>query len=203
MLATVAVLLSSCSSNSKKALVLLKGDGTVDEKTKTITLKDGAGTKEATVDYNTSDKVTMTIKKDGGDATVDISEKGYYLLNAKADTVIGSYQKYTANTSQRTLTQDQLKRSIDSLTGLTEGKIPAGTKAFFVLPYTAVKITDNKDAIIVAPFHQMMRVEQEGDKEPEIYRFWNIQEIRETIAKLQALTVPVKKLEMTEPPVKN
>jgi len=201
MLAIAAASLSACSSNSKKALVLLKGDGTVDEKAKAITLKDGAGTKEVTVDYNTGDKVTMSIKKEGGEVvTVDIPEKGYYLLNAKADTVIGSYQKYTVE-GQKNLTQDQLKRSIDSLTALTEGKIPTGAKAFFVLPFSAVKVTENKDAIIVAPFHQMMRVEQEGDKQPEIYRFWNIQEIRETIAKLIILTKPVHKLEMTEPPV--
>ena len=86
-------------------------------------------------------------------------------------------------------TQEELKHGIDSLIQLTQGKnISAANRNFFVLPKTAVKISDNLDAFVVGPFHRMTSVEKDGDKVPEVYRFYSIQEIREIIDQLTALT---------------
>jgi hypothetical protein len=57
-----------------------------------------------------------------------------------------------------------------------------------LLPNTGVKITNNIDAHVVGPYHQMTSIAKEGDKDPEVYRFYSIKEVRELITKLEGLT---------------
>ena len=188
------IVLAACSSGNKKIIVYIKGNSTVNEDAKTITVVDGSGSDEKTIAYKTGDKVQLQVKGLGDDATVPIDNNGLYILNAKNDTIIGSYQNYSNPKSEAVVkTQEDLKHGIDSLVQLTEGKnISAANRNFFILPKTAVKISDNVDAFVVGPFHKMTSVEKEGDKVPEVYRFYSIKEIRETIAKLTTLTKATK-----------
>jgi len=189
------VLLYACTAHHKKVIVYLKGATTVDEASKIITITDGSGSDEKLMSYNSGDKVTLKIKGLGNDTTASIDNDGLYVLNAKNDTLIGSYQQY--NEPGKTIkvkSQEEIKRGIDSLIKLTENKnISAANRNFYVLPKTAVKISDNVDAFVVGPFHKMTSIEKEGDKVPEVYRFYSIKEIRETIAKATLLTIGEKK----------
>jgi len=186
----VLLMIAACSSSHKKVIVYIKGNSTVDQDAKTITVKEGSGSDEKAISYNTADKVGLKVTGLGEDATVSIDQDGLYVLNAKEDTIIGSYQKYgDPKKTQTVKTQDDLKHDIDSLKQLTQGKnISAANRNFFVLPKTAVKISDNLDAFVVGPFHRMTSIEKVDGKLPEVYRFYSIQEVRETIEKLTALT---------------
>jgi len=192
---TALVALASCSSNPKKVIVYFKGNSTANAETKTITVKDGPGSEEKVLDFNSAEKVTLKIEGLDADASVDIPENGLYILNAKNDTIIGSYQKYSdPKATQTVITQEQLKKDIDSLVQLTQGKnISAANKNFYVLPKQVVKVSDNIESFVVGPFHKMTSVAKQGDKEPEVYRFYSIKEIRETIEKLTKLTIAEKK----------
>ncbi|MFY7898913.1 MAG: hypothetical protein ACOVNY_01940 [Chitinophagaceae bacterium] len=192
---TALIALAACSSNPKKVIVYFKGNSTANAETKTITVKDGAGAEEKTMDFNTAEKVSLKIEGLDEDATVEIPENGLYIVNAKNDTIIGSYQKYSdPKTSQTVITQEQLKKDIDSLTQLTMGKnISAANRNFYILPKQAAKISNNIESFVVGPFHKMTSVAKEGDKEPEVYRFYSIKEIRETIQNLTKLTIAEKK----------
>jgi len=185
------ILLSPCANHNKKILVVMKGGGTADADSKTIVLKDGGGTEEKTIQLNSADKITLTIQKEDGKSTVDISDDGYYLLNGKNDTIIGSFQKYGVPTgSYTTVSQDALKRDIDSLQLLiTNNNVSPANRNYFILPYQAAKITNNLEAFMVTPYHRMTSIEKVGDKDPEVYRFWSIKEVRETLEKLKAMTV--------------
>lgn len=187
--------LSACSSGHKKIIVYIKGNSNVNEDAKTITVADGSGSDEKTISYKTADKVQLQVKGLGNDAAVSIDDNGLYILNAKNDTIIGSYQNYSdPKATSAVKTQADLKHGIDSLVQLTQGKnISAANRNFYLLPKTAVKISDNLDAIVVAPFNSMTSLEKEGDKAPEVYRFYSIKEIRATIDKLNLLTVSKKK----------
>lgn len=169
----------------------MKGNGTVDADTKTIILKDGGGTDEKTMQLNSSGKITLAIQKEDGNTTVDIDDDGYFLLNGKKDTIVGSYQNYAAPSDTfKVVSQAELKKAIDSLQLLIENKnVSAANRNYFILPYHAAKITGNIDAMIVSPYHRMTSIEKVGDKDPEVYRFWSVAEIRETIEKLKAMTV--------------
>lgn len=189
------ITLTACSSNTKRILVLIKGSGEINTDTKTITLKDGAGTEEKTADFNQSGTVSLQLKKDDGSTTtLQLPDKGLYVVNAKNDTVIGSYVQYSApKTAYNTIRQETIKHGIDSLSLLIEGKnVSEANRNFYILPYQTTRITANIDAFIVAPYHQMTSVEKVGDKDPEVYRFYSIKEIRQTIEKLKTLTAPVK-----------
>ncbi len=170
-----------------------KGAAEVDVNAGTILSKDGAGHEEQILNIN-SKKVSFKLTTPNGEATVEMLENGLYIINVKNDTIIGSYQKYTkADKAQNVLTQEVLKQKIDSLILLSEGKnVSAANRNFFILPNQATKISENNTAQVVGPYHQMRSAEMVDGKEPEVYRFYSIKEIREMIVKLQALTVAPK-----------
>lgn len=190
-----AILFASCSNNVKKIIVFGKGSINIDPDTKTIAVKDDGPADDKTTEFHHSSALNLTIQKPSGNVPVTIAENGLYLVNAKKDTVIGIYQNYDSKrATNKEISQDELKKDIDSLIQLTQNQnFSAANHNFFVLPYQAVKITDNVDAIIVPPFQEMPLMEQNGDKKPEAYRFYNVSEIRETIEKLKGFTVAQKK----------
>lgn len=192
-LLSVIVLLAACDKD-KKIVVMSKGEADINTDAKTIKATDGASHEEKTAIVS-GNKVVFKLSTPAGEATVELSENGYYIINAKNDTIIGSYQKYSdPGLAQNKITQENLKLRIDSLQLLSEGKnVSAANRNFFILPNHAAKITGNKDALIVGPYHQMRSAEKIDGKDPEVYRFYSIKEIRNMIGRLQALTVGEKK----------
>jgi hypothetical protein len=190
LLAAIACFLIACSNNHKTVVVMSKGKADIDLNAKTIKSTDGSGHEEKTLDINSAE-ISFKLNTPAGEATVDIKENGLYVINVKNDTIIGSYQKYSsAGEANKTITQEKLKQNIDSLKLLVEGKnISTANRNYFIVPNQATKITDNKDAQVVGPYHQMRSAERIDGKDPEIYRFYSIKEIREMIARLEALTV--------------
>ncbi len=170
-----------------------KGAADIDLNAGTIKSKDGAGHEEKKLDMN-SKQVSFKLSTPAGEATVEMLDNGLYIINVKNDTIIGSYQKYTsAKLPQNVITQESLKQKIDSLNLLLEGKnVSEANRNYFILPNQATKISANPLAEVVGPYHQMRSAEMIDGKEPEIYRFYSIKEIREMITKLQALTVAPK-----------
>ncbi len=170
-----------------------KGPATINTDAKTIESKDGSGHEMQELMLG-GDKVVFTLNTPAGQATVELLGNGLYVVNVKNDTIIGSYQKYgDPRLAQNAITQDNLKKQIDSLQLLSEGKnVSAANRNFFILPNQAAKITDNTEAMIVGPYHRMRSVEKIDGKDPEVYRFYSIKEIRETVLKLQALTIAPK-----------
>jgi hypothetical protein len=190
---SLLVVLAACNDTAKKVIVLSKGPADINTDNKTISSKDGSGHEEKTFVLG-GGSYSYKISSPGGEGTAEMKDNGLYVINAKSDTVVGSYQNYGAPPqTTASISQDQLKHRIDSLELLIQGKnISPANRNFFILPNQAVKISDNMDAEIVGPYHQMRSAEKVNGKDPEIYRFYSIKEVREAIGKLQALTVPEK-----------
>ncbi len=189
---TAIVLLASCKE--KKMIVMSKGEAEINTEANTIKAADGGGHEEKAVTLS-GNKTVFKLSTPAGEATVELLENGLYIVNVKNDTIIGSFQNYSnPSVSQQVMKQETLVKQIDSLQLLSEGKnVSAANRNFFILPNTAKKITDNVNAMVVGPYHRMRSAETVDGKAPEVYRFYSIKEIRETILKLQALTVPEKK----------
>jgi hypothetical protein len=190
IVAASTLLFMAC--HNKKIIVYANSDVAINEDAKTITQKDNEGHVDKEIDYKTGDKVDLKVQqKDGSTSNIEIPEDGYYIVNVKAkDTIVGGYQKYsTQQEANRIITQEELKRSIDSLQHMVEGKnTSAATRTFFIPPNTAAKISSNTDATVIGPYHRMTSMEQQGNKEPEVYRFYSVKEVRETIDKLMQHT---------------
>ena len=187
-----SICLLSCSKNEKKVIVYSKGVANIDKDAKTIkVLAGGTSQEEQTLNFNTAEKISFNIQSPAGNASVEINDNGLYIINTKTDTIIGSYQVYGApRTTTKVITQEQIKKDIDSLQQLVKGtNVSSNNRNFFIPPNSIVKVTSNINAFIVGPFHQMTSIEKEEGKEPEVYRFFTANEIRETIAKLQKLTI--------------
>ena len=190
LFATIHVL-TSCSE--KKLIVMSKGPAEINTNTKIIKATDGTAHEEKVVTV-TGDKVVFKLSTPAGEATVELLENGLYVVNVKNDTIIGSYQNYgDPKLSQNVVTQINLKRRIDSLQLLVEGKnVSKENRNFFILPNKAEKITENTESMVVGPYHRMRSVEKVNGKAPEVYRFYSIKEIRAMIVKMQSLTVAPK-----------
>ncbi len=168
-----------------------KGKATVNQDAKTITVESGGTShEEQTVEFIGNDALTLQVTTDAGKMSVDVPTSGYYVLNAKVDTIIGSYQNYSLPQSTgRTITQQDLKHRIDSVQQLLAGNATAANRNYFILPGKAVKITDNLDATLVGPFNSLTTLEQTGDKAPEVYKFYTSKDVRENMARLQKMTI--------------
>src|SRR6266487_539241 len=129
VIAAFTALLASCKGHTKKITVYANHD---------------VGHVANDIEYKTADKVELKVQqKDGSTSNIEIPEDGYYIVNIKAkDTIIGGYQKYsTSEEANRVMTQEELKRNIDSLQQMAEGKnTSAANRTFFIPPNTATKI---------------------------------------------------------------
>ena len=186
---TAILLLASCSSDQKRVVIFSKGSVEVNTDAKNIKVTDGAGHEDKTVDF-VGKNVEITLNTPSGEAKVTLTENGYYIVNVKNDTIIGSQVNYTSpELVNQVITQEALKQKIDSLHNLVNNvNVGKANRNFYILPNSAAHITDNFDAIIVGPFHKMRSAESKDGKTPEVYRFYSIKEIRETIAKLEGMT---------------
>ncbi len=196
----IPILLASCAGNQKKLLVLSHNGPAIDPDNKTIVCKSTTGHEEKELDL--SGNVSFKISTAAGDATLNMPEKGYYIMNLKNnDTIIGAYQNLvSADKGGTFITQVDLKKKIDSLQLLLEGKnVSDANRNFYILPNTVVKITSNPDAKIVAPYHPMTSFQPGDDGEaPEVYQFFTIKELRELLENLIKHT----KAEVPPPPAK-
>ncbi len=183
---------STCTSHNKRILILFKGNADIDGDKKTVVLKGGSGLGEKEVFYSTGDIINLTVtQEDNATATVAVKEDGLHFLNTTKDTILGSYQLYSdpGKASKNSISQETLRKSIDSLELLIQNKNVSPTnRNFFLAPGQVAKLSDNVEAFVVTPYHQMTSMEGKDGKAPEVYRFWSIKEIRETIDKLKGFT---------------
>ncbi len=190
-IAAAASLLVSCSENKeKKLLIIANKDAVIEEASKIITAGSD-GYQNKTIEYKTGDAISLKIKSAQGETSIGIPDNGYYIVNVKLnDTIIGSYQRFVkAEEANHRMTQDELKAKLDSLKLLVENKnVSAANRNFFILPNTAVKISDNTTAQVAAPYNPLTPLESANSKEPEAYQFYTIKQVRELIAKLEMLT---------------
>jgi hypothetical protein len=168
-----------------------KGDPEIQEKNGTIIGKDGVGHQETILSTSRGD---WKLESPAGKGTAELKEKGLYVVNVKNDTIIGSFQNYvSAENAGQVVSQETVIKKLDSLRLLVEAKnVSAANRNFYILPNTAAFITSNQEAEIVGPYHKMTSAYAKDGAQPEVYRFYSIREIRETIGKLEALTQPVK-----------
>ncbi len=167
-----------------------KGKATVNKEAKTVTIESGTSHEEQTADFSGGDALTLQVTTPNNKFSADIPQAGYYLLNAKTDTIIGSYQNYGAPASEtKVISQDDLKHRIDSLQQLLAGNVGDPKKTFYILPGKTVKITDNLNATMVGPFNSLTTLEQTGSKAPEVYKFYTSKDVRETLERVQKMTI--------------
>lgn len=174
--------MTACSGPGKKVKVYSSGKMTVNGTT--ITVESGTTHNEQELVVS-GDKITVS--KGGANTDYPLTEPGYYLLNLKNDTLVGSYQKVGTESVSKTLTQEDLAKSIDSLQQLMAGtNISAANRNFCIAPSKMVKVTSNINADIIGPFLKMPG-SFEGGKEYEIYKFSTNKEMMEVVEKLRKL----------------
>ena len=180
-------LLGACSSHEKKILLYADSKIQVDESQKNITITEGNTQVEQELTFHGADPVVLTIHGPKGQYTLEAGEDGLWLANLKTDTIVGSMQ-HTGETKQTRITQDELKRQLDSLNLLVKGaNLSAAAKNYFIVPGKIEKITNFTNAKIFGPFTPVPSAFDAGSV-PEVYKFYNLSEVNEIISKLTEMS---------------
>lgn len=152
-----------------------------------IAMKDGSGYAEQTVEVTGDKAVSWNVETPAGKTTITIPEdKGFYILNLKTDTIVGAEQIMGRDLGTRTISQEELKVKIDSLTKLTAGA-NVSSHNYFILPKQLIKISPNIEAKVFGPFNKIpstLEADKNGNA-PELYKFYTNTEMRELIANLK------------------
>ncbi len=164
-----------CSTPSATKKVLIVGRGKITAKDNKVTMTDGSGYAEETVEIDEDKPVSWNVTTPSGTTTINIPEgAGFYLLNLKTDTIVGSQQNLGSDLGGRTMTQEELKVKIDSLVQLTTGaNVSAAAHNYFIVPSQIVKVSTNADVKVFGPFTKIpgsMEADKDG-KAPEVYKF--------------------------------
>jgi hypothetical protein len=190
--AGAVVVLASCGKTEagKKVLIISRGDITANANN--ITIKGTTGSAEKLIEI-TDDKIAeLNVDGPNGKSSIKLpGEKGYYILNLRADSLVGSEQKIgTDISSSRTISQEEIKLKIDSLTKLTQGANVTAGANFLVAPNEIKKISSNANARVFGPFVKIPgKIDAApGGGTPEIYKFYTTNEMREQIKKFEAMT---------------
>ena len=179
--------LVACSSHQKKILVYANSKIIVDESQKKITIQDGTTQVETELNFNSSDPVVLDITDPRTKYSVAATDDGYWLANLGMDTIVGSLQ-HTGTTKQTRITQEQLQVQLDSLNKLVKGaNISAAAKNYFILPGKIEKITSLTGAKIFGPYTPVPGAFDAGSV-PEVYKFYNINEVYDIIRKLTEMS---------------
>jgi hypothetical protein len=180
--------MASCSSHQKKILIYASSDIGVDDAQKNITLTEGTTHHEKELDYSGSDPVTLNVQSPSGKFSLEATDDGLYIANLKNDTVVGSYQHVGAGSNTK-ITQEQLRRQLDSLQQLIVGQnVNAANKNYFIPPGKMVKINTSGTAKIFGPYTSIPSSFDAGSVS-EVYKFYTDKEVREIIDKLIPMTI--------------
>lgn len=168
------------------------GRGEITAKDNNISMTDGSGYTEQTVEINGDKPVTWNVTTPSGKTTVNIpQEKGFYILNLKSDTIVGAEQIMGKDLGGRTISQEELKVKIDSLTKLTTGSnVSADGHNYFIVPNQLIKVSSNMDVKVFGPFTKIpgtLDADKNGNA-PQLYKFYTNSEMRDLIDNLKKMT---------------
>jgi hypothetical protein len=177
--------LSSCGH--KKIWVYAGNKIEVDESQKNIKVSEGTTHNEQALEFSGSSPVTLQVQSPSGKFSLEATENGLYILNLEKDTLVGSFQHIGADNGKIVYTPELLKKTVDSLQQLIEGKnISDANKNFFIPPGKIGRVSANIDARIFGPYTTVPSG-FDASTVPELYKFYTIEEVREIIAKLSAI----------------
>jgi hypothetical protein len=182
---TALLSLTACKGHEKKILIYASSDITVDDAKQHVTVSEGATHHEQELDFSSGSPVTLDVQFPQGKMSVTAADDGYYILNLKNDTVVGSFRHVGADNGGPRITQDQLKQSIDSVQKLLLGQnVSAANRNYFIAPGKLVMITTETKARIFGPYGPIPASFDAGSV-PEIYKFYTVPEEREIVDKQQ------------------
>ena len=179
------IMLAACggASHQKKVVIMSNGKLTIDESKQKIKQDPSLSHVEETLEF-TTDKVKLEVESSYGKKEFDIADDGTYILNIKADTLVGSLVNYSASPKATSITREELERIIDSTRQLLEGRNASDEKkTYFIIPNTIKKISTNIDVVILGPYKlipQKVDVDASGNAK-EVYKFFTNKDKRETL----------------------
>jgi hypothetical protein len=188
LLLCVTLGFASCKGHEKKILVYASSDIQVDNTKQHITVTEGTTHHEQELDFTGAGPVTLDIQSPAGKLSLSANEDGYYIVNLKNDTVIGSFQHVGTEGGSGRITQEIAKQKLDSLQKLVQDQnVSEANRNYFIVPGKIVKISSNPNAKVFGPFTTIPGSFDAGSV-PEIYKFYSMKEVREIIDNLQKAT---------------
>ncbi|HEV2355115.1 MAG TPA: hypothetical protein VGR89_12785 [Puia sp.] len=179
--------LSACKGHEKAIMIYADSDIKIDDTQKHITVSDGTTHHEQELEFHSSSPVTLTVGSPQGKFDFTATDDGLYVLNLKTDTVVGSY-KHVGENAVTHISQEVAKHDLDSLQKLVaDQNVSDANRNYFIVPDKMVRISANPKGKIFGPFQSIPGSFDAGSV-PEIYKFYNISEVRDIIDNLEKVT---------------
>lgn len=176
------IFLVACSGGGKK--VIIEASGKIKVEGNTITLDPSGSHNEQIIE---PEGVSLKVVSPAGTQEFAIAEPGYYLLNIKKDTVVGSYQRTGTDNSRTVITEADLINRVDSLYQLMAGtNISDAAKNYNIPPFNIKLITKNTSAQIIGPYLHIPG-SFDPSKEHEVYKFFTNKEVVATADNLKKM----------------
>jgi hypothetical protein len=177
---------AACSPGvEKKVKIMSSGKLTVDPATKVVTQTAGTQHNEEELILTEKDK-GVTVKGPDGEHVYEVPDAGVYVLNLKADTLIGNIVNFGEGRTT-SITTEQLEHIIDSTQQLINGQNASDEKkTYFLVPKTIKKLSSNPNAQVINPYNNIpgsVAVDKDG-KAPEIFKFFTARQKRESLNEL-------------------
>ena len=128
----------------------------------------------------------LSVTSPSGTTDFDVTEEGYYILNIKPDTLVGSQQQLGGDNSQQVISQENLRVRIDSIQQLMSGNASSEKKNFNIPPNRISKISSVKEVLVVGPYKKMPSSVQ-GGSSLEVFKVYTNKEMREIVGNLQKM----------------
>src|SRR4030095_15500379 len=174
-----ACLLCGCGQKGKMVIVMTSGEATLAGTALSI---NPGNTHTEQVQKYASGVNSIDIKGFPAATSASIGETGLYVLNLKNDTLVGSLQNFAAGEAANKITQDELKKKIDSLQSLVVGQnASTANHNCFIPPGKAQLISTNMEAQVYGPY---VKTPSTVEGNAEVYKFYTNKQVRETIEKL-------------------
>ncbi len=133
------------------------GQGEINVREKTVSMNNKSGHAEKEMSINDKGAVALNVEVGDSKQTIQLPEEnGYYILNLKSDTIVGSQQLIGRDlTNTKVMSQEDLKLKIDSLENLAVGKNVDAVNNFFIKPNQVQKLSSNINARVYGPFKKI------------------------------------------------
>jgi hypothetical protein len=185
---TIVVAFAACTSSPQKRKLLVLGKGSVTIKGKEINVTGGTNADQKEIEIDPTGTFSYNITTPTGKSSIDINDSGYYILNLRPDTVVGSHRIEGRDyNNPNPITMEQTKRNIDSLQQLAQGlNVSEANQNYFIPSGKLQRVVGHTDHVFVfGPYHPVFNKLEPG---AEIYKFFSSNENRETIEHLIKIT---------------
>lgn len=188
---TIAVGLASCGEADKAPKefkkVVVFSSGKIDATKADVLFAVSPSNQHNEQEFDIAGKNSIDVLIGDEKISFDVTAPGYYIINFKKDTLVGSKMSFGDEGTPKKLGADDVDRMIDSTQKLLKGEnVSDETRTYSIVPKAIKRVGDHENTKIYGPFSNVpyeIEVGTDG-KAPDILKFYTNPQKRKSLDEL-------------------